>query len=119
MLLDINIITISNRHISSEINNADFFEKYNKIWKKFEELMEINFEKNPPFCNNIIYCKNKNPNRRNIFKFSSIAILHSVSTEDNKHYPRAYVEECKYERREHISYFDNNSYSDSYSDFEE
>ena len=55
MLLDINIITISNHHIYSEINNADFFEKYNKIWKKFEELMEINFEKNPPFCNNITY----------------------------------------------------------------
>ena len=39
--------------ISSEINDADFFEKYNKIWKKIEELIGINFERKPPFCNNI------------------------------------------------------------------
>ena len=41
--------------ISSEINDADFFEKYNKIWKKIEELIGINFERKPPFCNNISY----------------------------------------------------------------
>ena len=41
--------------ISSEINDATFFEKYNKIWKKIKELMEINFERKPPFCNNITY----------------------------------------------------------------
>ena len=52
MLLDIHVITTSNRYIklpeyvcsgstfkkyitiSSEINHADFFEKYNKKWKK-------------------------------------------------------------------------------------
>ena len=33
--------------ISSEINDADFFEKYNKIWKKIEELIGINFERKP------------------------------------------------------------------------
>ena len=33
--------------ISSEINDNDFFEKYNKIWKKIEELMGINFERKP------------------------------------------------------------------------
>ena len=42
-----------NKTISSEINNAYFFLKYNKIWKKIEELMGINFERKPPFCNNI------------------------------------------------------------------
>ena len=33
--------------IPSEINDADFFEKYNKTWKKIEELMGINFERKP------------------------------------------------------------------------
>ena len=41
--------------ISSEINDTNVFEKYSKIWKKTEELMGIDFERNPPFCNNITY----------------------------------------------------------------
>ena len=41
--------------MSSEIDDVDFFEKYNKIWKKIEELMGINFERKPPFYNNITY----------------------------------------------------------------
>ena len=39
--------------IPSEVNDSYFFEKYNKIWKKIEELMGINFERKPPFSNNI------------------------------------------------------------------
>ena len=39
--------------IASEINDVYFFEKYNKIWKKIEELMGINFERKIPFYNNI------------------------------------------------------------------
>ena len=35
--------------ISSEIDDSYFFEKYNKIWKKIEELMGINFERKSPF----------------------------------------------------------------------
>ena len=41
--------------ISSEIDDADFFEKYSKIWKKIEELMGINFERKPKFCTNVTY----------------------------------------------------------------
>ena len=41
--------------ISFEINDADFFEKFNKIWKRIEELMGLNIERKPPFCNNITY----------------------------------------------------------------
>ena len=62
----------------------------------------------------------KNPKRKEIiYKFSSIAILHSVNTKDDKYYPQAYMEEYKYERIEEVSYFDNDSNSDSDSDFEE
>ena len=43
--------------ISSEINDAY---QYNKIWKKIEELMGMNFERKPPFCNNIEYIKKNN-----------------------------------------------------------
>ena len=41
--------------MSSEINDAGFFEKYNNILKKIEELLGINFERKPPICNNIAY----------------------------------------------------------------
>ena len=52
-----------------------------------------------------------------IYKFSSIAILHSVNTKDSKFYPQEYMEEYKYERVEEVSYFDNYFDSDSDSDF--
>ena len=119
--------------ISSKIDDADLFEKYNKIWKKIEELMRINFEKKTPFCNNIAYTTKiktlssysedyqdtKIPKKEIIYKFSSIAILHSVNTKDNKYYRQAYMHECKYERIEQVSYFDNDSDSDNDSDFNE
>ena len=54
-----------------------------------------------------------------IYKFSSIAILHSVNTKDSKYYPQAYMEEYEYERVEEVSYFDNYFDSDSDSDFDE
>ena len=33
--------------ISSEIDDSYFFEKYNKIWKKIEELMGKNSKRKP------------------------------------------------------------------------
>ena len=117
--------------ISSEINDADFFEKYNKIWKKIEELIGINFEREPQFCTNVTYATKiktllyyaeeyqdiRLPKTEIIYKFSSIAILHSVIIMDDEYYPRVYIEECKYERMEEISHIDSDSDSDS--DYEE
>ena len=58
--------------------------------------------------------------KETFYKFSSIAILHSADTKD-KYFPRAYMEEYKYERIEEVFYFDNDfdSSSDSDSDFKE
>ena len=95
----------------------------------------IKFERKPSFCNNITYTakiKTFSPYSEDyqgikispkeiIYKFSSIAILHSVINKDNKYYPKAYMEKYKYDRVEEVPYFDNNcdSDSDSDSDFEE
>ena len=98
-----------NMKISSEINDADFFDKYNKIWKKIEELIEINFEGKLLFCSNVTcatkiktvpsysedYQDIKIPRKEIFYKFSSIAILHSVGTKDNKYYSQAYMEDYK------------------------
>ena len=108
-----------------------FFEKYNKIWKKIEELMGINFERKRPFSNNITcttkiktlspysedYQDIKIPRKEIIYKFSSVVTLHSVGEKDDKYYPQAYMEEYKYERGEAISYF--HKFFDSDNDFEE
>ena len=51
----VEVIHLKKYKHTSEINDADLFEKYNKIWKKIEELMGINFEIKPPFCNIITY----------------------------------------------------------------
>ena len=120
---------MENRTISSDISNVNFFEKYNKICTKIEELMGINFERKPPFCNNITYetlssysedyQDIKIPKKEIIYKFSSIAILHFENTKEDKCYPQAYIEEHKYERIEEVSYFDSDSDSDSDSDFKE
>ena len=100
--------------------------------EKIEELLGIHFERKPPFCNNITdttkiktfssysedYQDIKIPKKETIYKFSSIAILLSVNTKDDKYYPQAYMEEYKYDRIEEVSYFDFDSDSDSDSDFE-
>ena len=124
---------LKNITISSEINSADFFEKYNKIWKKIEKLMGIEFERKPPSCNdNTCATKIKTlssfslsyyqdiiiPGKEVIYKFSSISILHSVVNKDNKYYPGAFMEEYKYERMQEVPYFDNDSDSDSDSNID-
>ena len=86
--------------------------------------MRINFERKPPFCNNITYAtKIKTlsyysedyliPKNEIIYKFLSIAALHSVNTKDDKYYPEAYMEEYKYEGIEEVSHFDSDSDNDS------
>ena len=85
--------------------------------EKIEELMGINFVRKPTFCNITFTTKIKTeyyqdikiPKKEIIYKFSSIAILHSVNTKDDKYYPQAYMEEYKYERIEEVSHFDNDS----------
>ena len=89
--------------------------------------MGINFVWKLKFCNITFTTKIKTeyyqdikiPKKEIIYKFSSIAILHSVNTKDDKYYPQAYMEEYKYERTEEASHFDSDSDSDSSSDFEE
>ena len=116
--------------ISSEIDDSYFFEKYNKIWKKIEELMGINFERKPPFSNNITcatkikalspysedYQDIKILRKEIISKFSSIAILHSVGEKDDN-VTHEHIWKSINMRVGEISYFDN--IFDSDNDFEE
>ena len=71
-------------------------------YEKIEELIGTNFERKPSFCNNITYTTNiktlpsysedyqniKFRQKKIIYKFSSIAILHSVKAKDHKCHPQ-------------------------------
>ena len=91
----------------------------NKFWKKITFSNNITcttkIKTLSPYSED--YQDIKIPRKGIIYKFSSIAILHSVGEKDDKYYPWAYMEEYKYERAEEISYFDH--FFDSDSDFEE
>ena len=94
------------------VNDEQLFKKCNKIWKKVEQLMRINFESKPTYVYNDKYIKtkiktygiiittnfhnNKMQKQKIPYKFLSIIMLDSVIESDEKYYPQAFLEECKY-----------------------
>ena len=46
--------------MSVRVNDEQLFIKYNKIWKKVEKLMKIDFESKPTYGYDDKYIKNKN-----------------------------------------------------------
>ena len=88
--------------------------------------MGINFERKPPFCNNITYTTkiktllSYSEDYQDIkIPSSHLLLFYILQAQKNKYYTQAYMEEHKYERIEEVSYFDSDSDSDSDSDFEE
>ena len=45
--------------MSFRVNNKQLLKNYNKIWKKIEDLLNINFESRPVYGNNDKYIKTK------------------------------------------------------------
>ena len=116
----------SNKTISFKVSDNKLFKKYNKIWKKISNLMNIKFDSQPVYCDNDKYIKTKIklygdkintnfqgkklPKENASYKCLSLIMLGSV-IRANKRYPQTLLEECKYE----ISLSDE---SDSESDNE-
>ena len=48
-----------NATMSFRVNNKQLLKNYNKIWKKIEELMKIDFESRPVYGDNDKYIKTK------------------------------------------------------------
>ena len=102
-----NTITMSLR-----VNDEQLFKKYNKIWKKVEKLMRIDFESKPTYGYDDKYIKTKiktyadiiitnfhnkkMPKEKVPCKCLSIIMLDSVIESDEKYYPQTFLEECKY-----------------------
>ena len=102
--------------MSLKVKDKKLFKNYNKIWKKIEKLMDIDFNTKPTYGDDDKYIKtkiktykdsittnfyNKNgskkiPEEKVPHKCLSIIILDSVIYAYEKYYPQVFLEECKY-----------------------
>ena len=96
--------------MSLRVNDEQLFKKYNKIWKKVEKLMRIDFESKPTYGYDDKYIKTKIKTYADITNFHnkkipkekvpckclSVIMLDSVIESDEKYYLQTFLEECKY-----------------------
>ena len=98
--------------MSLRVNDEQLFKKYNKIWKKVEKLMRIDFESKPVYGDDDKYIKTKikiyagsvitnfhnkkMPKEKVPCKCLSIVMLDSVIESDENYYLQTFLEECKY-----------------------
>ena len=124
--------------MSFMIKDIQLLKNYNKIWKKDEKLIIIDFNTKTTYGNDDKYIKteikiykvsiitnfyNKNgskkiPEEKVPDKCLSIIILDSIIYAYEKYYPQIFLEECKY-AKENIktkNYIDNELKSESDSD---
>ena len=106
--------------MSLEVKDKNLFKNYNKIWKKLEKLMAIEFNTKPSYGNEDKYIKtkiktyedsttaslyNKNrskkiPEEKTPHKYLSIIILDSVLYAYEKYHPQIFLEECKHAKED-------------------
>ena len=130
--------------MSLMIKDIQLLKSYNKIWKKIEKLMKIDFNTKTTYGDDDEYIKTrvkiykdskttnlynkkglkKVPEEKIQYKCLSVIILDSVLYAYGKYHPQIFLEECKYmkENIETKNYIDmkleskSNSNSDSDSD---
>ena len=124
--------------ISLRVNDEQIFKKHNKISKKVEKLMSIDFESKPTYGYDDKYIKTKiktyadiiitnfhnkeMPKEKLPCKCLSIIMLDSVIDSDEKYYPQTVLGKCKYveEKIKFENYtdeeIDHDSDDDNYND---
>ena len=93
-----------NTTMSFRANNKQLLKNYNKIWKKIEHLININFENKFIKTKIKIYAgstitnfhKNQIPKEKPPSKCLSIIMLDSVIKGNKKYYPQILLEKCKH-----------------------
>ena len=118
--------------MSLMVKNKQLLKNYNKIWKKIERLMSIDFNckttygddddkyiatKTKTYADIIItnFHNKKMPKEKVPCKCLSIIVLDSVIESDEKYYPQIFLEECKYvqEKIKFKNYIDEELDNDS------
>ena len=103
----------SNKSMSFKVSNNKLLKKYNKIWEKVSNLMNIEFDNEPVYDDNDKYIKTKIklygdkintnfqgkkiPKENASYKCLSWIVLDSVIRANKKYYPQTLLEDCKYE----------------------
>ena len=102
-----------NKVMYFNVTDKKLLHKYNKIWKKVEELLNVKFESNPIYGEDDKYIKakiksykdkvntnfqgKKAPKENSSYKCLSIITLESIIKANKKYYPQILFDECKYE----------------------
>ena len=124
--------------MSLKVKDKKLFKNYNKIWKKIEKLMDIDFNTKPTYGDDDKYIKTKIktyednittnfynkkgskkvPKEKIPHKCLSIIILDSILYAFEKYYSQIFLGECKYvqEKIKTNNYIDEELKSESDSD---
>ena len=102
-----------NKTMSFKVIDKQLLKKYNKIWEKFEELLNVKFESRPVYSDDDKYIKTKiksyidkvnlnfqgkkAPKENSSDKCLSIITLESIIKANKKYCPQTLLDECKYE----------------------
>ena len=103
----------SNKTMSFKISDCKLLNKYNQIWKKVENSLNIKFDSEPVYSGNDkhikakikIYHGNVNtnfqgkkiPKENASYRYLSLIMVVSIVRVKKRYYPQALLEECKYE----------------------
>ena len=101
-----------NKTMSFKVVDNKLLRKYNKIWEKISNLMNIEFDSEPVYGDNDKYRKRKMkiyedrvntnfqgkkvPKENASYKCLSLILPDSVIRVNKKYYPQRFLEECKY-----------------------
>ena len=99
--------------MSFKVTDKKLLNKYNKIWEKVEELLNVKFESKPIYGEDDKYIKakiksyqdkvitnfqgKKKPKENSSYKCLSIISLESIIKVNKKYHPKIFLDECKYE----------------------
>ena len=102
----------SNKTMSLKVSDNKLFRKYNEIWEKISNLMNIEFDSEPVYGNDDKYIKTKIkmyedrvntnfqvkkvPKENASYKCLSLIVSDSVISVNKKFYPQTFLEDCKY-----------------------
>ena len=108
----------SNKTMSFKVDGNNLLKKYNKIWEKVSNLMNIEFDSGPVYGNNDKYKKTKMkmykdrvntnfqgkkvPKENASYNCLSLVLLDCVIRVSKRYYPQTLLEVCKYVTRKNL-----------------
>ena len=109
--------------MSFKIEDEDVYLKYNQIWNKIKDLLNVRLHSEPIYDDkyiktkvkifnemiNTLFSGDETPKERNHYLCIAAICVDSVLKVNKKNYPQVYLEQCKYKtkKRELASFIDD------------